>query len=215
MEEDKPLLLALVSGDIRDDEEFTDVTLAWEDGLPIEAHKAILVGWSPQTNTPIPWSKLEVCSPIRKLSVPFLGPGFVEESETLESKTKERCKCSSTGSTCPVAMATEIVFSRRCSNDISRISWASPASLLAQDKSNTTPKSGPEGSVSHLSQAVTFTLVNHRLQFSSVWICWWWRSHKMTSTFSYRFSYFFRVFSWIQTIFQCSSKDIAVLCQHR
>ena len=28
MEEDKPLLLALVSGDIRDDEEFTDVTLA-------------------------------------------------------------------------------------------------------------------------------------------------------------------------------------------
>ena len=90
MEEDKPLLLALVSGDIRDDEEFTDVTLAWEDGLPIEAHKAILVGWSPQTNTPIPWSKLEVCSPIRKLSVPFLGPGFVEESETLESKTKER-----------------------------------------------------------------------------------------------------------------------------
>ena len=91
MEEDKPLLLALVSGDIRDDEEFTDVTLAWEDGLPIEAHKAILVGWSPQTNTPIPWSKLEVCSPIRKLSVPFLGPGFVEESETLESKTKERC----------------------------------------------------------------------------------------------------------------------------
>ena len=92
MEEDKPLLLALVSGDIRDDEEFTDVTLAWEDGLPIEAHKAILVGWSPQTNIPIPWSKLEVCSPIRKLSVPFLGPGFVEESETLESKTKERCK---------------------------------------------------------------------------------------------------------------------------
>ena len=90
MEEDKPLLLALVSGDIRDDEEFTDVTLAWEDGLPIEAHKAILVGWSPQTNTPIPSSKLEVCSPIRKLSVPFLGPGFVEESETLESKTKER-----------------------------------------------------------------------------------------------------------------------------
>ena len=44
MEEDKPLLLALVSGDIRDDEEFTDVTLACEDGLPIEAHKAILVG---------------------------------------------------------------------------------------------------------------------------------------------------------------------------
>ena len=29
--------------------------------------------------------------PIRKLSVPFLGPGFVDESETLESKTKERC----------------------------------------------------------------------------------------------------------------------------
>ena len=88
MEEDKPLLLALVSGDIRDDEEFTDVTLAWEDGLPIEAHKAILVVWSPQTNTPIPRSKLEVCSPIRKLSVPFLGPGFVEENETVESKLK-------------------------------------------------------------------------------------------------------------------------------
>ena len=88
MEEDKPLLLALVSGDIRDDEEFTDVTLAWEDGLPIEAHKAILVGWSPPTNTPTPWSKLEVCLPIRNLSEPFLGPGFVEENETVESKLK-------------------------------------------------------------------------------------------------------------------------------
>ena len=29
--------------------------------------------------------------PIRKFSVPFLGPGFVAERETLESKTKERC----------------------------------------------------------------------------------------------------------------------------
>ena len=73
MEEDKSLLLALVSRDIRDDEEFTDVTLAWEDGLLIEAHKAILVGWSPQTNTPIPWSKLEVCSPNKKIVSTFFG----------------------------------------------------------------------------------------------------------------------------------------------
>ena len=76
MEEDKPLLLALVSGDIRDDEEFTDVTLAWEDGLSIEAHKAILAAWSPQTNTPIPWSNLEVCSSNTKIVCTFFGAGI-------------------------------------------------------------------------------------------------------------------------------------------
>ena len=65
---------------ISHDEEFTDVTLAWEDDLPIEAHKAILVGWSPQTNNPIPWSRWEVC---------FLPEGF-----PLTLKTYSRaCGC--------------------------------------------------------------------------------------------------------------------------
>ena len=73
MEEDKSLLLALVSRDIRDDEEFTDVTLAWEDGLSIEVHKAILAAWIPQTNTPIPWSNLEVCSSDTKIVSTFFG----------------------------------------------------------------------------------------------------------------------------------------------
>ena len=35
-------------------EVFTDVALACEDGLPIEAHKIILFGKSAKTNTPIP-----------------------------------------------------------------------------------------------------------------------------------------------------------------
>ena len=73
MEEDKPLLLALVSGDIGDDEGSTDVTLAWEDGLSIKAHQAILPAWSPQTNTPIPWSKLEVCSSNTKIVSTYFG----------------------------------------------------------------------------------------------------------------------------------------------
>ena len=76
-----------VSGIGSDNKEFTDVSLAWEDGLSIEAHKAILTAWSPQTNTPIPWSKLEVprfAPPIRKLSVPILGP------RDNKGKTKKR-----------------------------------------------------------------------------------------------------------------------------
>ena len=36
-------------GDLRDDNEFSDVTLAWEDGQQAEAHKVILAGSSPQT----------------------------------------------------------------------------------------------------------------------------------------------------------------------
>ena len=38
--------------DVRDDNKFNDVTLAWEDGQLVEAHKVILAGCSPQTNTP-------------------------------------------------------------------------------------------------------------------------------------------------------------------
>ena len=57
----------------RDNEEFTDISLAWEDGLSIKAHQAILPAWSPQTNTPIPWSKLEVCSSNTKIVSTYFG----------------------------------------------------------------------------------------------------------------------------------------------
>ena len=44
--------------DVRDDNKFNDVTLAWEDGQLVEAHKVILAGCSPQTNTPTLLSQL-------------------------------------------------------------------------------------------------------------------------------------------------------------
>ena len=34
-------------GDLRDDKEFTDVTLACEDGRQVEAHKVVLIASSP------------------------------------------------------------------------------------------------------------------------------------------------------------------------
>ena len=34
-------------GDLREDKDFTDVTLACEDGQQVEAHKVVLVAWSP------------------------------------------------------------------------------------------------------------------------------------------------------------------------
>ena len=34
-------------GDLRDDKEFTDVTLACEDGQQVEAHKMVLIASSP------------------------------------------------------------------------------------------------------------------------------------------------------------------------
>ena len=36
-----------VSADLRQENEFTDVTLAWEDGQQMEAHKAVLIASSP------------------------------------------------------------------------------------------------------------------------------------------------------------------------
>ena len=44
--------------EVRDDNKFKDVTLASEDCQLVEAHKVILVGCSPQTNTPALLSKL-------------------------------------------------------------------------------------------------------------------------------------------------------------
>ena len=44
--------------EVRDDNKFKDVTLASEDCQLVEAHKVILVGCSPQTNTPTLLSKL-------------------------------------------------------------------------------------------------------------------------------------------------------------
>ena len=38
--------------EVRDDNKFSDATMAWEDGQLVEAHKVILAGCSPQTNTP-------------------------------------------------------------------------------------------------------------------------------------------------------------------
>ena len=43
---------------MRDDNKFNDVTLASEDGQLVEAHKVILAGCSPQTNTPTLLSEL-------------------------------------------------------------------------------------------------------------------------------------------------------------
>ena len=37
---------------MKDDNKFTDVTLAWEDGQLYQAHKVISAGCNPQTNTP-------------------------------------------------------------------------------------------------------------------------------------------------------------------
>ena len=39
-------------GDVTDDNDFTDVTLACDDGQQVEAHKVILADCSPQTNAP-------------------------------------------------------------------------------------------------------------------------------------------------------------------
>ena len=44
--------------EVRDDNKFNDVTLASEDGQLVEAHKVILAGCSPQTNTPTLLSEL-------------------------------------------------------------------------------------------------------------------------------------------------------------
>ena len=41
------------------DSEFTDVTLACEDGYQLEAHKLILDGSRPQTTIHTHWSKLD------------------------------------------------------------------------------------------------------------------------------------------------------------
>ena len=49
-------------GDLREDKEFTDVTLACEDGQQVEAHKVVLIASSPfflnllkKTSIPILW----------------------------------------------------------------------------------------------------------------------------------------------------------------
>ena len=46
-------------GNLREDTEFADVTLACEDGHQIEAHKVILYGSRPHTTTHAHWSELE------------------------------------------------------------------------------------------------------------------------------------------------------------
>ena len=44
--------------EVRDDNKFNDVTLASEDDQLVEAHKVILAGCSPETNTPTLLSEL-------------------------------------------------------------------------------------------------------------------------------------------------------------
>ena len=44
--------------EVRDDNKFKDVTLASEDCQLVEAHKVILAGCSPETNTPTLLSEL-------------------------------------------------------------------------------------------------------------------------------------------------------------
>ena len=49
--------------------------------------------WQPEVHKltpPSPDPSWRFAPPIQKLSVPFLGPGFLDESETLESKTLKR-----------------------------------------------------------------------------------------------------------------------------
>ena len=46
-------------GNLREDSEFSDVTLACEDGQQLEAHKVILNGSRPQTTTHTHLSELE------------------------------------------------------------------------------------------------------------------------------------------------------------
>ena len=41
------LLILFLVPDLREDEEFTDVTLACGDGLQVEAHKVVLIASSP------------------------------------------------------------------------------------------------------------------------------------------------------------------------
>ena len=78
--------------------EFTDVTLAWEDGQWVEAHKIILAGCSPNKSTPALMFELNASySDVQKTKTKTANRSrfWLPKNRTLEETIEEGCRPSS------------------------------------------------------------------------------------------------------------------------